>query len=100
MLAPDVLEDEVERRQALLAVDQLPRAVVPALHHHRLQVVGRPVALPDVVEELSDLVLAPPVAALVGGDEEVAGDVTDRNGLKPSGIEGARHQDRTPWYVS
>ena len=44
--------------------------------------------------------LAPPVAALVGGHEEVARDVSYWNGLKPSGIEGARHQDRTPWYVS
>ena len=82
----------IEGGQALLAVDQLPRTVGTSLHHHRLEVVSPAVALADVVQELANLVLCPPVAALVGGHEEVAGDVTDRQDLEKPTISGISHQ--------
>src|SRR5205823_548694 len=75
---PEVPEDEIESGQALLAVHKLPRSVLTALHHHRLQVIGIRVAFPNVVEELTDLVLRPPEASLIRGDEEVPTDITDR----------------------
>ena len=49
----------------LLALD------LGVLHHHRLKVVRGPVALPNVLQELADLVVRPSVAALICGDEEV-----------------------------
>ena len=86
MRALEVLEDEVEGGQALLAVHELPRTVISILHHDRLQVVGRSVAVSNVVEEPTDLVLSPPVAALVRGNEEVTGDVADRHDPERSGV--------------
>ena len=35
-----VPEEQVQGSQPLLTVNQLPVAVVPGLHHHRLQAVG------------------------------------------------------------
>ena len=37
----------------LLANYELPTSCPPTLHHQRLQVVGPPIALSNVVEELS-----------------------------------------------
>lgn len=71
MFAREISEDEEQGREALLPIDELPRAVIPAFHDDWLQVVGRTVALPNVVQELSDLLLTPPVPALISGNERV-----------------------------
>src|SRR5205085_11148473 len=44
------------------------------------------------IQQLANLLLCPPVPALVGGHEEVAGDVTDRQDLKKPIISGISHQ--------
>ena len=45
-VAPDVPQDQVQRRQPLLPVDQLPLTVAEPLHHDRLEVVVLPIRRP------------------------------------------------------
>ncbi len=74
MLLLDVAQDQEERGEPLLAVDQLE--LVASANDDRLQVVVA-LAVADVVEELLDLVAAPAVTALIAGHEKLAGDLAD-----------------------
>src|SRR4051795_8775691 len=76
-VGPDAPKDEVERRESLLSVHELPATVVHPLHHDRLEVVLRGAGVLDVVEETADLVSAPAVAALVIRNEEGPFEVAD-----------------------
>jgi hypothetical protein len=72
-------KDKQYRGQALLAVNQFPRAVRASLDHHGLQTIEvisfhiLCLELPDVVQQIHNLLLRPSEAALVRRNKEPFG---------------------------
>ncbi len=73
-----VLEDQVERGQALLAIDELPLSVGSRLDHDRLQEVRLAAALVHIIEEPTNLGSSPPVPALIRRHEEGVLNIADQ----------------------
>jgi hypothetical protein len=62
-----------------------------SLHDHWLEVIRLVAAVPDVLKEPAYLNLAPSVAALIGRNVELAGDVPHKPGLQVSVAPGCCH---------
>ena len=93
-----VAEDQVERGEALLPVDEFEPAVGEPLHDDRLQAVILVLDRRDVVEKEPDLLFAPAVSTLIRGHQEVLLDVPDsdepQSGLRFDGRSPRRRRGR------